>query len=226
MYNYKVAVITANFGNYDTIKEPINIKNIELFDWYYFTDNKDIKSDVYKVINESHHIPGKPVLCAKYYKIQHHKIDFIQKYDYIVWHDSSFYIQNVNFVNDILELLKGDPKFVLYKHPQRTTITQEVSVLNRMRKFSGQNFNAQLSKYTNDGFTDNKGLYSLGFFIRKINSDINKLFDDWFYEITTCTVRDQVSFPYILWRHDVTPNIVIQDNINNNKLIGKLGNHK
>lgn len=231
MSNYKVAVVSANFGNYDTFKEPINIKNKELFDWYYFTDNCEIKSNFFKIIHENYHLKElghnkKAVLYAKFYKVQHHKIDILQEYNYVIWLDASFHIQNTNFVNDILELLKKEPNIILFKHPQRTTVAQEVNVLNKMRKFRDQNFNIQLLKYKNDGFIDNVGLYSMGFFIRKIEPNMNKLFDQWFNEILECTIRDQVSFPYVLWKNNVIPDMIFPDKIDNSKLIGHLGKHK
>ena len=39
----RVAIITANYGTYDTHKSHSNVINKELVDWYYFTDNENIK---------------------------------------------------------------------------------------------------------------------------------------------------------------------------------------
>ena len=225
----KIALITVNFGNYDSFKEPKNLKNVEMFDWYYFTD-LEIKSTVYKVITHPYHLDefsleSKKIYWAKYYKMQHHKIDLLKNYDYIIWLDASFEILNVNFVNDIINLINQQNMILMY-HPHRTTIKEEVDILNRMPKFKGQDFNKQYNAYIKEGFNDDKGLYSSGFIIRKINDFMNKFFDDWFNEIKKYTYRDQVSFSYVLWKNNIMPDIVIKQNVFNNKLIGNVLKHK
>lgn len=223
----KIAVITANFGNYDSFKEPNNIKNVELFDWFYFTDNTEITSNIYKIITKSYHSEqNKNVLKAKYYKVQHHQIDFLNKYEYIIWHDASLNIQNTNFVHDILKLISSEPNMILFTHPCRKTVKEEVTILNTIKKFKDQDFTNQFEIYIKNGFIDDAGLYAMGFFCRKIEPIINKLFDEWFTEINTYTVRDQVSFPYLLWKNKVEPAIIITEKISNNKLIGQIIKHK
>ncbi|ARF10005.1 protein of unknown function DUF616 [Indivirus ILV1] len=224
----KVAVVSANFGNYDSVKEQSNIKEKELFDWYYFTDNLNIISNTYKIITTRYHnhTYNMNVLFGKYYKLQSHKIDILSNYDYIIWMDASIQILNPNFVNDILDFLKNKPNLVMFAHEARTKIKDEVTVLNKISKFRGLNFNQQLKTYYDDGFKDDYGLYSSGFFIRKNNDDgINKLYDDWWNEVTTQTYRDQVSLSYVLWKNNIRPDIIIKQNIFKNKLIGNVIKH-
>jgi hypothetical protein len=119
----KIAILTVNYGNYDSFKEPKNLKNTEIFDWYYFTDNNKIESKIYKVVVEPYHIKefthtDKKVYYSKYYKMQHHKIDILADYNYIIWIDASFQILNVNFVDDVLKLInqKSDQDILLMGH--------------------------------------------------------------------------------------------------------------
>lgn len=228
----KVAVISSNFGNYDTFNEPSDkIKNINLFDWFFFTDNNKITSKVYKIINETYHFNetskyNKNVMHAKYYKIQHHKIEELKGYNYVIWLDSSMVITNVNFVDDILKLLEQLPNMVSFSHSRRKNTKEEFTVLKKMKKFNGLNFDHQQNTYIKEGFKDDIGLFENGFFIRKIDEKMNKLFDDWWNEIKTHTYRDQVSFPYVLWKNNIKQDIIIKQNIFNCKLVGKVLKHK
>jgi hypothetical protein len=140
--NKNVAIISANIGNYDVEKSNIlNIKNNDLFDWYYFTDStlhfaiddgwNIIKStdflDAYKLDNNA--------LRAKYFKLQSHKINILSKYDCIIWMDASIQITNINFVNDILKILHlHDNNIYIFEHFMRNNIKDEGNVLKKIKK--------------------------------------------------------------------------------------------
>ena len=52
----KIAVITSIYGNYESIKNQDNVKDKELFDWYCFTDNENLKSNLWTIINKPYHL--------------------------------------------------------------------------------------------------------------------------------------------------------------------------
>jgi hypothetical protein len=227
---YKIAVITANFGNYDSVKD-IDINNSHLFDWYYFTDNDSIKLNVWKTVTVKYHLINKDIqqynslsvvtnkkiynmMCAKYYKTQHHTIDILKKYDYIIWMDSSIEIINENFIDNIINLLNNDHQLINFIHPKRNNVNNEVNVSLSMKKYTGQKIKEQLKYYNNNKFVDNT-LYACGFFIRKQNKKLNKCFDEWWVDNQKWSYQDQISYPYILWKNNIIPH-VIQEIIGNN----------
>jgi hypothetical protein len=57
---------------------------------------------------------------------------------------------------------------------------------------------------------------------------MEKLFDDWWEEVNKYSFRDQLSLPYVLWKHSIVPHS-LNDNINKNiyinKLLGKVRSH-
>ena len=93
-----VAIITANFGNYDSLKDP-NVNNANMVDWYCFTDNTDTKSEIWNVIDTPYHLQNereyyseyknsyrnitdpkiRNMMAAKYYKIKAHEIQYVSK---------------------------------------------------------------------------------------------------------------------------------------------------
>jgi hypothetical protein len=239
--NNKIAVISANIQKYDNRQTNIlNIKNKNLFDWYYFSDDEIKKSDGWNIINSTYHSNNNVglskestdnssnMLKAKYYKLQSHKIDVLTKYEYIIWIDASIEISNSNFVNDIMSIIRQNiSNIYLFEHSQRNNIKDECNSSRRMAKYSDQNMEEQIKHYYDSGFVDSK-LYECGFFIYRKNDITIKLFDDWWNEVIKYTFQDQLSFPYVLWKNNIVPhslNDKTNKNIWNNKLVGLVRKH-
>lgn len=242
----KVSVICANFGDYDDIHSNPELINKDSFDWFMFTDNKDNKdnkSDFWNIINEPYYnqnkIDGKNnfmnddisskvknMMIAKYYKLQAHNVDFIieNNYTHIVWIDSSVSILNNNFVNDLSSIISQDKnELVNFIHPERDNIYDEGNLSIRMDKYDGQDISLQLKKYQEEGFGyKNKGLYWCGFFCRKVNDRMNKIFDDWWEENIKMSFQDQISFPYVLWKNNKSPDCIIYQSMYQNEFLGRV----
>lgn len=58
----------------------------------------------------------------------------------------------------------------------------------------------QIKQYRKEGFPKNFGLYACGIMIRKNTSEIINFMELWYSEICKYSHRDQISFPYILWK--------------------------
>ena len=50
--------------------------------------------------------------------------------------------------------------------------------------------------------------------------------NEWYIENRDIISRDQISLPYVLFKNDIKPDLVIVDNIRNNPLFGRLRFHK
>lgn len=230
-----VAIITAIYGNYDTIKEQ-NINNKEKVDWYCFTDNKEASSNQWIIVNTPYHISDPNnhdnyensysnvkdktynMMCAKYYKLQSHKIDILKKYDYIIWIDGSITLQP-DFINNVFHnIISQNYNLVNFKHSVRNNIKDELDESKKMEKYKHQILTKQYSEYIDDGFTDNVGLFENTIIIRKIISKINNVFDLWWLHNKKYTYQDQISYPYVLWKMNVTPDYIINENVFNNSI--------
>jgi hypothetical protein len=235
----KICIVTCNIGNYD-IPHNLNIYNKERFDWYYFTD-KEIKNNWinillsniyfqtndYKLLNSisSKNEYTKNRMKTKFIKIQTHNISIIKekKYDYIIWIDSSFKINNKNFVNDIINLIDKNKEIILFDHyhEKEKNIQGEIKRCRSWKRKSclNQKFDEQINNYINKGYIDDK-LYCGGFFIRKNNNKMNNMFDEWYLHNQKYSYRDQTSLPYLLWNHKIEIH-VIKGYIDKSPLIGE-----
>ena len=224
--NYKVAVLTSNYGNYDYFHDIDNIKNYKIFDWYYFTDDEKIKSNYWNIIKKKYHdSKSNSMMSEKYYKIQHHNIDIIKDYDYIIWIDSAFNITNDNFVLDTIELIENN-NFVINYNPELKTIKEELHGSFQVHTKYGNTIENQYNSYIKDGLPSNFINYSAGFFIKKLNDKLNKFFDKWWNEILNYSFNDQISLSYLSWKNKFIPDTLLQLNYYNNDLFGIYTNHK
>jgi len=240
MYNkYKIAIISANFENYD--ENPCNlnqIKNYNYFDWFYFSDkffiNKEWKiiksTDHLKINKDEIHQNNFNMMYANYYKIQSINLELFKNYDYIIWMDVSIEIININFVDDIINLISDEYDFYIFEHAFRDSIKQEFFESILMPKYKNQKICDQIINYYHQGYIDTK-LYEAGFFIYKNNTNINILMNNWWEEILKYSYQVQISLSYVLWKNNIKPKIINEDvfikgditkkgSIWNNKLFG------
>jgi hypothetical protein len=238
----KIAVISAIFGGYEKLKEHENVLHKEEFDWYCFTDNTDLQSTTWKIINTPYHIINTPpdtlknnynnitnqntknMMSAKYYKAQTHKIDILEKYDYFIWIDGSIILRD-NFVKDILELINNnkDSDIILYKHSDnRKNVEEEVMFCKDWGKYKDQDLQSQIDTYKQNKFQDNH-LFALTSFYRKNNQSINKIFDEWWLHNLKYSYQDQVSLPYVIWESGIKNYTLLDVNVYDNYLYYNAG---
>ena len=227
----KIAIITSIYGEYDVLKEQ-NINNKNIVDWYCFTDSKNLKSKGWNINNIPYHmnefneyysnlkkdnLKHYNMMSAKYYKINSHKVDILQKYDYYIWIDGSIFLQK-DFIKNIYKVINKTNKEVIhFKHSARDNIKDEYLFSKDMMKYKMINLYKQYNDYIKYGFTDNKGLYENTIIIRKNVKKINNAFEKWFQENIKYGFQDQISLPYIYWKYNINP-YLINENVFNNKL--------
>jgi hypothetical protein len=231
----KIACITSIYGEYDNLKTP-NINGLEYIDWYCFTDNNNIKSNIWKIINRPYHIENMKkefnnyknhynnisdinilnMMSAKYYKIMTHEIDILKKYDYYIWIDGSIFLRPT-FLNNIIEIINQDNiNLINFKHSVRDNVRDEVITSIEMDKYKNQEIIKQYNEYLEKGFLDKRGLYENTVIIRRNNKIINNLFNKWWIHNLKYSYQDQISYPYILSKYNLNPDYIINENVFNN----------
>lgn len=231
----KVAVITSIYGDYDNLKEH-NINYKSNVDWYCFTDNKNIKSNTWKLINTPYHLQNQDaqnvqyinsypnvrethkiynMMCAKFYKIKTHTIDILQGYDYFIWIDGSVILRQT-FLDKMLGHIQQNHELIQFKHSVRNNIKDETNFSIQMQKYKTQNLTQQYVEYINEGFPDKSGLFENTIIVRKKNHGCNTIFDKWWIHNLKYSYQDQISYPYVLWSLNKTPDYVIEENVFNN----------
>jgi hypothetical protein len=110
---------------------------------------------------------------------------FLPPHTYSVWIDA-----NVKLLIDPLELIRlmGDKDCLVFKHPSRNTINEEILACSMHD-----------TKENKEYHRNKKGvLASTGVVVRKNTSEVQRLSEKWWAEICRGSYRDQLSFPYTL----------------------------
>ena len=68
----------------------------------------------------------------------------------------------------------------------------------------------QITSYYSLGYPFDNGLYEGGCIVRMHNNPlIMKIMKNWWDEINTYSMRDQISLPFVFWQNDFIPDILI-----------------
>jgi hypothetical protein len=197
----KIVIYTAIFGDYDNLRDPDYISKD--YDYFCFTDNQKLQSNTWKInlISKTED----PVRTAKYYKIHPHLL--FQDYDYSLWIDANIILQKE--IEPLIEALEASQKALMtFQHEEhsgkRNCIYDEAETMTELKRDHPETIKKQISKYKKEGYPENNGLISSGVMLRKHNSsELRKPMDDWFLEIETHSLRDQISFNYIAHKNNL-----------------------
>jgi hypothetical protein len=208
----KIVVYTAIIGGYDKLNEPKFIS--EGCDYICFTDNENLKSDIWKVI-KINSTSCNNIRTARKYKILPHK--YLSEYEYSIWVDGS-----MNIIGDISDLVKnkmGHSNMIYFKHPWRNCIYDEVKACIKLNKDNPEVIKNQIRRYQIDGFKRKQGLIASGIIVRKHNEkEVIDLMEAWWKEVSQFSIRDQLSFNYVAWKKKSKYKL-INKYINNNEYI-------
>jgi hypothetical protein len=208
----KIAVFCYNFGNFrnELKKKSIDRFNKDdRFDYYFYTDQNDITSEKWKIINvplrqRTPHMNANRV-TAKYYKW---KIipDEIKKYDYILHIDCAKIEWLNKFTYDnIIDLIKNNPNVLFFarKQPKHNNIYEEAgSNWHRGHVDDteyGDNADRWIQKLKNEKFVQKFTHVETGLYLKKNDKRLNSILTyiyDKLMDQELC--RDQHVFPYVL----------------------------
>lgn len=192
----RIAVYTAIFGDYDKLNIPD--KKIEGCDFYCFTDNKNLKSDLYKIINIEREFSD-PTRDARKIKILSHK--YLPEYEYTLWMDANVLFRNFDVKKMFKEFL-ADYDVAMHKHSARNcTYDEAVACVNR-EVDDPLMIISQMVRYLNEGYPAKRGLVETGIIFRRNTNLTRKINEDWWNEIKNGSRRDQLSVDYAIWKNN------------------------
>ena len=233
--NYKVkktsnnvAIYTCITGQYDLLKEPTSL--LPDCDYYVISDKRPSGNAVYKWINIDEIVPEEVsdiVRRSRYCKINAHRI--FQNYKYSIYHDGNMYV-----TGDVLGYIAGTGNvgITLCRHPGNHSIFEEAAMILVSGKDKADVVVPQLNEYLNEGMPKDLPVYACGLLVREHNKpSCIRLMEDWWKEIFVYSYRDQISFPYAMWKNNVSQCDIteIEGNIyglNEIKNSGKHGNER
>jgi len=186
----KVALVTAIFGGYDTLKAlPDNHGFDEAI---CVTDDPGMSADGWTMKVEAEN--RFPALVAKRPKMEFHK--FVDA-DLWVWVDGQIQVQTglADFARDSI----GDGYVAAFAHPERSCLFHEAEVVKERRLSPESVVNNQMATYRDQGMPAGFGLWECAVLVWSARGkEFGRL---WLQEVRKHSLRDQLSFPYVAWAH-------------------------
>ena len=141
---------------------------------------------------------------AKIYKVLPHL--FIPGYDYYIWIDSTHYV--AVDPHQIIDEFLFDSDIGLFQHPERNCVYQEAQLIKEVNFDHHELVDAQMEFYQSIGYPPNNSLYELPCRIQRNTLKIQEAMLSWWEMICMYSSRDQLSLPYVLQKHQITPSII------------------
>lgn len=134
-----------------------------------------------------------PVLESRRIKICPHRYF---KADLYIYMDASHAIRD-----DLNRLVDATFKggFTAFEHPARICAYEEVEAIIRNNRAPEEVVRRHIAVYEAEGFPRGSGLFLNGFFMR--DNSFNDFCEHWLREVETHSRRDQISFPYLVWKY-------------------------
>jgi len=181
---------TCVIGNYDTPRTPTVMSD----GWEYICFTDDPKPvEGWKMVKIEPFGSGRDsILQARWIKTLY--FDHIDC-DICLWTDANIQIRTD--LNDFADRHKSE--FVTMKHPKRNSIYEESKAC--LHATEQLLIKAQIESYMGELYYADNGLVSSGILLRRDNENVRGFCEEWFNEIDKYSIRDQLSFNYVLWKH-------------------------
>ncbi|KAL7263729.1 hypothetical protein ACSBR1_001809 [Camellia fascicularis] len=245
MQTCEVVVSTCTFGGGDDLYQPIGMSEASLKKVCYvaFWDEITLQTQELEEhrINENHMIGRWRVvvvrelpfvdqrLNGKIPKMLGHRL--FPRARYSIWVDSKSQFQRDPL--GVLEafLWRTNSSLAISEHGARSSVYDEAKAVVKKNKATPEKVEVQLTHYRQDGFPEDKrfngkkALAEASVIVREHTPLTNLLMCLWFNEVVRFTSRDQLSFPYVLWRLRVLRNINMFPVCTRKALVNSMG-HK
>lgn len=195
----KIAVYSCVTGGYDSLKEPVLYD--DALDYYLISDKSSTETSVWK----HEDIPEK---AKKFNGGMVNRFCKLNPWDFFVDYDYSIYIDgNIEIVSDIRNLcsIARESKIglAMHLHNNRDCIYNESAICGLYKRGNLDAINRQMEKYRQEGFPEHFGMVEATIIIIDLKNPIaKKIMSDWWNELVSSgSGRDQLSFPYVLWKN-------------------------
>lgn len=209
----KFVLYTARFGEPGRFNIPGMVPpNVDRF---CFTDLKvksgchqmiplrkeeEFKNDFYDVVKMNlNHISPMPIRRQRFVKICIPD-EIFNNYEYSVYLDCKR-PADVDF-NWILWFMELNGDFLTRRHPERECLYDEGKWLIEKEKYDTETIKKQLRFYRKEKYPRHNGLYHTSILFRRHTDRLKEFSNLWWEQIEKYSYRDQVSLPYVAWKHN------------------------
>ena len=205
----KVAIYTVLTGDYDTLEQP-KVTD-ERFDFFCFSNDIPKESiGVWKVIKFEGKFTSKQIE-SRYPKM--HPWEVLPDYEYSVYMDANIRIETSDFYEAVMQKIAAGVALSGIKHPFRNCCYDEGYVVFTygLDKFS--NIVKGMRFVRKEGLPRRYGMFEANVILRK-HSDarVREQCNLWWEMINRFSRRDQLSYPYTLWKTGIPFDYLIPEN--------------
>lgn len=191
----KFVIYTAQFGRAGRFNAPnVSIPDVDKF---CFTD-LDIKSEFYKIVR------GRPSQPTSVRRQRFIKIcipdEIFKNYEYSVYVDCKR-PYSVDF-EYLLNCMKEGSDLVTRRHKRRSCAYDEGEFCIKKKKDNAEIISKQLIFYKSEKYPARNGLHASGLLMRRHIPRMKEFSKLWWEQVTEYSHRDQISLPYVAWKHN------------------------
>lgn len=202
----KLVIFTAVFGKSDILRAPVLL--LSGVDKRCYTDMGFWGETAYQIIQTQLDDPlGRK--CQRHVKIYWPEI--FDNYQYSLYMDSNMQLRADPAV--FLDFLKPDSDILVFKHKSRNCLYGEARECVAWDLVDLGIIAQQISKYRSEGYPEKNGLYECTVVFRRHSEAMRKFSEAWWEEVKTFACRDQISLPYIAWKHKIVISTFPEGNI-------------
>lgn len=188
----KKCLFTTIINQYDNLNE---VKKINGWDYVCFTNDKNLKSNTWKIIYIDYTTKDKieSSKLSRFFKTNYHK--YLSSYDFLIYADARMEV--IGNLDLLLNRLKGY-EFSFMIHPEAKSIKEEMKRVLGGRLEKKEVIEKIKDRYEKNSYKYDNGLFAGGVLIFRNCENVKKFFLDWWYEIKNYSHRDQLSLNYVL----------------------------
>lgn len=189
----RLVVYTALFGDYDDLFLPTP-EQAKSCDFVVFTDQPDVPPPWRRAA--VCYAAANLFKQNRFYKLLPHRL--FPDYEWSLYLDG-----NIDLRMDPVEFLdrycRPGVDFLLFRHPRRASILEELAACIEMRKDDAELMVRQVAEYFEDGFQHAFALTENNVLLRRHNDPALMLLSEaWWREIKSKSQRDQLSLSYVI----------------------------
>ncbi|KNA11941.1 hypothetical protein SOVF_130480 [Spinacia oleracea] len=241
----KVVVSTCAFGGGDDLYQPIGMSKASLLKVCYVAFWDDItvatQEGQGQKIGDNHCIGKWRIVVIKNLPFTDQRLNgkipkmlghrLFPNALYSIWVDSKSQFRRDPF--GVLEALlwRSNSVLAISQHGARSSVYDEAKAVVKKNKATPEEVEVQLTQYRHDGLPEDKtyngrkALAEASIIVREHSPLTNLFMCIWFNEVVRFTSRDQLSFPYVLWRLKVLNDINMFPVCTRKDLVNSMG-HK
>lgn len=143
---------------------------------------------------------------ARWHKMHSHVL--FPDAEYTVWLDGTQVIQRIYIAHDLVARNIWDKLIATFRHPVRCCIYKEAEKCIEIKKDVFYLIKRQMQKYKQEGYPAKNWLAETTCVIRKNTPEMTNFNICWWNEIKRHSLRDQLSFDYLIWKTQLEYNII------------------